>query len=431
MTSSQSELDPDRLYWDEPSSLSEDISNSKTKHTFLSVVQGPSGVEILKQRKTEKDIAPFCEMTTHPTCTGPALHVLIANELTERMYPYSKTTRDALQMYWHLPHSLFSYVELPTQMTYQLRGVETDWKGSTAIAPLSGHGGLTKDISHNAKTLQTFAVINSTGEDFGRDSEAMIKATPAHAYRPEMLCFNFTLSYVQHLEKVEQQMSSEHNAIVRSLKIDEFLCVPEDEEAPDIPNAPLALMAITMKVCVYEVGLGDASKQVDFVEELVEALALPDTERIKEAMLQHVRPRKAWIRCEQSKCQSLLTATQAMVQTVHASLQQRDNEINHRYAANVNVITAITLIFLPGTFVATLFSSSFWDFKPGSTGRVVSGWVWLYFVLTAALTLIVLGIWRGHTVLKQVMRTSKDIWRGESSGRTRIRGDEESGKKSS
>lgn len=52
-----------------------------------------------------------------------------------KMFPYSRTTRDALQLYWHLPHTLFSYIGLPSQMTYQLRGVETDWKGSTAIAP--------------------------------------------------------------------------------------------------------------------------------------------------------------------------------------------------------------------------------------------------------------------------------------------------------
>jgi hypothetical protein len=113
-------------------------------------------------------------------------------------------------------------------------------------------------------------------------------------------------------------------------------------------------------------------------------------------------------------------------------LQQRDNEISHRYAANVNVITAITLVFLPGTFIATLFSASFWNFDPRSAGPVMSKWIWLYCLITVALTLIVLGICRGYTVLKQVVGTVKGVWRKQNGGgwlRRRAQGDEEQGEK--
>ena len=42
----------------------------------------------------------------------------------------------------------------------------------------------------------------------------------------------------------------------------------------------------------------------------------------------------------------------------------------------------------------TLFSTSFFDFKPGSTGpHVMSGWFWLYWVVAAFLTLVVLASW--------------------------------------
>jgi hypothetical protein len=79
----------------------------------------------------------------------------------------------------------------------------------------------------------------------------------------------------------------------------------------------------------------------------------------------------------------------------------------------MRVITAITLVFLPGTFIATLFSTSFWNFDPRGTGPLVSRWVWLYFVTTFALTLIVLGVWRGYTFLKHLVKTAKNIWRTE------------------
>jgi Mg2+ and Co2+ transporter CorA len=63
-------------------------------------------------------------------------------------------------------------------------------------------------------------------------------------------------------------------------------------------------------------------------------------------------------------------------------------------SADMQVIAAVTLGFLPGTFVATLFSASFWNFQPENTGRVVSRWVWLYWVVAAVLTLAVLAAWR-------------------------------------
>jgi hypothetical protein len=62
----------------------------------------------------------------------------------------------------------------------------------------------------------------------------------------------------------------------------------------------------------------------------------------------------------------------------------------------MRLITAITLIFLPGTFVATFFSTSFWDFSPDNNGTKISAWVWLYFLITISLTMLVLGVWRKY-----------------------------------
>lgn len=65
-----------------------------------------------------------------------------------------------------------------------------------------------------------------------------------------------------------------------------------------------------------------------------------------------------------------------------------------RYGVDMQVIAAVTLSFLPGTFIATFLSPSFWNFHPDSPNQVVSKWIWLYFALTIALTLAVLIGWR-------------------------------------
>ncbi|PVF91184.1 hypothetical protein CPB86DRAFT_830705 [Serendipita vermifera] len=106
---------------------------------------------------------------------------------------------------------------------------------------------------------------------------------------------------------------------------------------------------------------------------------------------------------------------QAQVQTVYNLTSQKDNGLNlkiSRLAARQNhfnmivasatrrdsidmrIIAGVTLVFLPGTFVATLFSSSFWNFQPPKDGRVVSSWIWLYCIVTGILTFLVLALWR-------------------------------------
>jgi len=122
-----------------------------------------------------------------------------------------------------------------------------------------------------------------------------------------------------------------------------------------------------------------------------------------------------------------------MILQIHANLQQRDNQLNHRYGADMRTITAITLIFLPGTFVATFFSTTFWDFSPDNNGVKVTYWVYLYFVATIGLTLLVLIVWLRFGALERLtMKMVRSARRIPLLGRL-IRekkvDDEESGKK--
>ncbi|KAF1963512.1 hypothetical protein CC80DRAFT_541444 [Byssothecium circinans] len=68
--------------------------------------------------------------------------------------------------------------------------------------------------------------------------------------------------------------------------------------------------------------------------------------------------------------------------------------LTRRDSTDMRIIAAVTLGFLPPTFVATLFSTSFFNFQPPeSSDRVVSQWIWLYASLAVALTALVMAAW--------------------------------------
>lgn len=103
----------------------------------------------------------------------------------------------------------------------------------------------------------------------------------------------------------------------------------------------------------------------------------------------------------------LSARTKAQIQTVYSMIGQRDNRVNietatmsqkiatlaRRDSLDMRIIAAVTLVFLPGTFVATMFGSGFFKFFPEGSSRVVSSWIWVYWVLTIGITMIVLMFW--------------------------------------
>jgi hypothetical protein len=126
------------------------------------------------------------------------------------------------------------------------------------------------------------------------------------------------------------------------------------------------------------------------------------------------------------KCVYLERSISAQVQTVYSLIAQKDNRLNHsatrascqiasdsrriailtrRDSTDMRIIAAVTLVFLPGTFVATIFSTGLFDWdhddhtpagsdndKDGG-GRMISKYIWVYFMLTGALTAAVLLAW--------------------------------------
>ncbi|KAK1471150.1 hypothetical protein CTAM01_16648 [Colletotrichum tamarilloi] len=65
-----------------------------------------------------------------------------------------------------------------------------------------------------------------------------------------------------------------------------------------------------------------------------------------------------------------------------------------RDSRQMRSIALVTMIFLPGTFFATLFSMTFFDWSTNDDKKsVVSGYIWIYFLVTGVFTACTLVIW--------------------------------------
>ncbi|KAN0102708.1 hypothetical protein V8E51_011021 [Hyaloscypha variabilis] len=63
-----------------------------------------------------------------------------------------------------------------------------------------------------------------------------------------------------------------------------------------------------------------------------------------------------------------------------------------RDSRHMRSIAIVTMVFLPGTFFATVFSMTFFNWF-GTPGKVVSSYFWIYIVITVFFTLLTLGCW--------------------------------------
>ncbi|KAG4412354.1 hypothetical protein IFR04_014511 [Cadophora malorum] len=105
---------------------------------------------------------------------------------------------------------------------------------------------------------------------------------------------------------------------------------------------------------------------------------------------------------------------QAQIQTIYSLIAQKDNALSMRDNASLKaisedqrrialaatkdsaamgVIAAITTVFLPATFTATFFSTTFFNFQPSKGESMVSGWLWLYFLITIILSVLIITWW--------------------------------------
>ncbi|TVY51394.1 hypothetical protein LCER1_G005876 [Lachnellula cervina] len=97
---------------------------------------------------------------------------------------------------------------------------------------------------------------------------------------------------------------------------------------------------------------------------------------------------------------------QSQIGVLYSFTAQIDNSINAKIAVSsardssaMKTLALITTIFLPGTYIATLFSMSMFDWSSSSSSAAdntdtVSKKFWIYWAVTIPLTLLVMILWR-------------------------------------
>ena len=90
---------------------------------------------------------------------------------------------------------------------------------------------------------------------------------------------------------------------------------------------------------------------------------------------------------------------------VYNLVTQQDSYTNTLIAMKTNddsssmrTIAALTMVYLPGTFISSIFGMAFFDSENGSF-FVLKKW-WLYLAITVPLTLVTVGLWRFWETIK-------------------------------
>ncbi|KAK2780701.1 hypothetical protein FQN52_002120 [Onygenales sp. PD_12] len=104
-----------------------------------------------------------------------------------------------------------------------------------------------------------------------------------------------------------------------------------------------------------------------------------------------------------------------------ASLNFRlQNEINLNFnlasqtdTAAMKIISAIGLIFLPGTFISTIFGMNFFDFavEDGKQSFTVSKRFWLFWAVAIPITVVVIGLWAVWNYWFWIKKRTKPFWK--------------------
>lgn len=95
------------------------------------------------------------------------------------------------------------------------------------------------------------------------------------------------------------------------------------------------------------------------------------------------------------RCAALLAACYTLMARNDNWLNLEVAQASKRDSTDMRSIAVLTLVFLPATFVATFFSTGFYDFHVADD-EIVSHWSWLFWVVSAVATLAVLLAWGGY-----------------------------------
>ncbi|OAG15793.1 hypothetical protein CC77DRAFT_438312 [Alternaria alternata] len=387
-------------HWEkEPSKL-----KAHDTHVLLSIYEDSSEVRVDKEAIRDDNIPKMCERTVlQPPDTKWSLHLLVTHEDDPREYdvpvPYSLDAVKALYSYWNIP---YNYVPRCTSldtmsMSFSPVILNSAWKGITLDFQY-----IMSVLTYDTANKRAFGVCLSRRARALERVMQRLEQLPSFASHP-LFAPVIMAALVIHDIRVETTDSFSHCTKVQD-ELGYWSTESEESanEVLDLTRIPQSLNKLAVYIANLEYESFCMVQALSCLREQLKTWPNELCPGVSIELQEQVKFLEQCTTISLATCKSGKENAQSMVQTMYAMLQQRDNQLNHRYGADMRLITAITLIFLPGTFVATFFSTTFWDFSPDNKGTKVTYWVYLYFIVTIGLTLLVLVVWRKFSVLKRL-----------------------------
>ncbi|KAK0737151.1 hypothetical protein B0T21DRAFT_364564 [Apiosordaria backusii] len=117
--------------------------------------------------------------------------------------------------------------------------------------------------------------------------------------------------------------------------------------------------------------------------------------------------------CKLRECSMVLDGVTLSAQLSWNQIGFQDTRTNMKIAAatrrdgnQMRLIALLTMIFLPATFLASLFSMTFFNWDAPEGEQIVSPYVWIYSVAVVPITAVVVGAWYYLTKRKRFHDTS-------------------------
>ncbi|KAF7535420.1 hypothetical protein G7054_g5368 [Neopestalotiopsis clavispora] len=80
-----------------------------------------------------------------------------------------------------------------------------------------------------------------------------------------------------------------------------------------------------------------------------------------------------------------------------------------RDSQHMRSIALVTMVFLPGTFFAGMFSMTFFNWSNDDGEPIVSQYFWVYVLVTVVCTLLTVGLWYYFNISRRSLRRSPDV----------------------
>jgi len=100
------------------------------------------------------------------------------------------------------------------------------------------------------------------------------------------------------------------------------------------------------------------------------------------------------------ECTMVLDGMALSAQLSWSQIGYQDTQANLKIASDtrkdssrMRSIAFLTMVFLPATFISSLFSTTFFDFRAEDIHGIISPYFWVYPVVTIAITALVMGTW--------------------------------------